>query len=127
MGSLMSSRTGRRSTLPVVFSASSSSHSGTPRPRAVSTLERINGFLRLSTAHFSLKQRSPLRNSFIRSRRHSRQTGPVYLATGSLLDVLSPRLRGLQLGKTMKGMTNGESRIQNEKGFYLPFFILDSQ
>src|SRR5690349_14382624 len=41
----------------------------------------------------------------MRSRRQSRQTGPVYLATGSLslTDVLSPRLRGLQLGKTLDG------------------------
>src|SRR5579862_3735659 len=36
--------------------------------------------LRFSIAHFSEKQRSPLRNSFIPSRRHSRQTGPMYLA-----------------------------------------------
>src|SRR5579872_7353544 len=36
--------------------------------------------LRFSMAHFSEKQRSPLRNSFIPSRRHSRQTGPMYLA-----------------------------------------------
>ena len=33
----------------MVFSASSSSHSGTPRPRAVSTLDRISGFLRLAS------------------------------------------------------------------------------
>ena len=49
IGSLMSSRAGRRSTLPLTFSASSSSHSGTPRPRAVSTLDRISGFLRLAS------------------------------------------------------------------------------
>src|SRR6185369_1556812 len=35
-------------------------------------------------AHFSVKQRSPLRNSFMPSRRQRRQTGPVYLATISL-------------------------------------------
>ena len=43
----MSSRVGRRMTLPVTFSASRSSQSGTPRPRAVSTLERMKAFLRL--------------------------------------------------------------------------------
>src|SRR5436305_10892289 len=31
-------------------------------------------------AHFSVWQRSPLRNNFIPSLRHSRQTGPMYLA-----------------------------------------------
>src|SRR5580704_245045 len=31
-------------------------------------------------AHFSVWQRSPLRNNFIPSRRHNRQTGPIYLA-----------------------------------------------
>src|SRR5580704_2541500 len=36
--------------------------------------------LRFSIAHFSEKQRSPLRNNFIPSRRHSRHTGPMYLA-----------------------------------------------
>src|SRR5687768_10515260 len=35
-------------------------------------------------AHFSVKQRSPLRKSFMPSRRQRRQTGPVYLATVSL-------------------------------------------
>src|SRR6185295_1932855 len=35
-------------------------------------------------AHFSVKQRSPFRNSFMPSRRQRRQTGPVYLATVSL-------------------------------------------
>src|SRR6185295_6052759 len=66
--------------------------------------------LRRSTAHFSLKQRSPFRNSFIRSRRHSRQTGPQYLATGSLLAVLSPRLRGLQLWKTPEPPAHPEAQ-----------------
>jgi hypothetical protein len=36
--------------------------------------------LRFSTAHFSVWQRSPFKNSFMPSRRHSRQTGPMYLA-----------------------------------------------
>src|ERR1039458_4551408 len=36
--------------------------------------------LRFSMAHFSLWQRSPLRNSLVPSRRHYRQTGPMYLA-----------------------------------------------
>src|SRR5580704_8604870 len=31
-------------------------------------------------AHFSVWQRSPLRNNFMPSRRHSRQTGPIYRA-----------------------------------------------
>jgi hypothetical protein len=31
-------------------------------------------------AHFSVWQRSPFRNSFMPSRRHNRQTGPLYLA-----------------------------------------------
>src|SRR5271170_1396910 len=31
-------------------------------------------------AHFSVWQRSPFKNSFIPSRRHNRQTGPIYLA-----------------------------------------------
>src|SRR5215831_5805824 len=35
---------------------------------------------RFSTAHFSEKQRSPFRKSFIPSRRQSRQTGPRILA-----------------------------------------------
>src|SRR5579872_4183074 len=34
--------------------------------------------------HFGPMHRVPLRNSFIRSRRHSRQTGPVYLAIYTL-------------------------------------------
>src|ERR1035441_5170658 len=36
--------------------------------------------LRFSMAHFSVWQRSPFRNSFMPSRRHCRQTGPMYLA-----------------------------------------------
>src|SRR6266542_678983 len=39
-------------------------------------------------AHFSLWQRSPLRNSFMPSRRQSRQTGPMYLAKFLLLTFL---------------------------------------
>src|SRR5438552_3489596 len=39
-------------------------------------------------AHLSLKQRSPFRNSFIPSRRQSRQTDAVYRATGTFLQVL---------------------------------------
>src|ERR1041385_2165619 len=35
-------------------------------------------------AHFSVWQRSPLRNSFIPSRRHCRQTGPMYRAKSNL-------------------------------------------
>src|ERR1700722_3972947 len=35
-------------------------------------------------AHFSVWQRSPFRNNFMPSRRHSRQTGPLYLAIPSL-------------------------------------------
>src|SRR3982750_2206373 len=49
IGSLMSSRRGRGGTPPVVFSGFRPSQSGTPRPRAVSTLERISGFLRLAS------------------------------------------------------------------------------
>src|SRR5262245_45037690 len=37
-------------------------------------------------AHFSVKQRSPLRKSFMPSRRQRRQTEPMYLATITLLD-----------------------------------------
>src|SRR6202171_6090730 len=40
--------------------------------------------LRFSIAHFSVWQRSPLRNSFIPSRRHCRQTGPIYRAKSNL-------------------------------------------
>ena len=36
--------------------------------------------LRFSIAHFSVWQRSPFRNNFMPSRRHSRQTGPIYRA-----------------------------------------------
>jgi len=50
---------------------------------------------RRSRAPFSVKQRSPFRKRFIRSRRQSRQTGPVYRATGLSPVVHSPRLRGL--------------------------------
>src|SRR6185369_15277063 len=39
-------------------------------------------------AHLSLKQRSPFRNSFIPSRRQSRQTDAVYRATVGILQVL---------------------------------------
>src|SRR5438045_2366878 len=39
-------------------------------------------------AHFSLWQRSPFRNSFMPSRRHCRQTGPIYLAKLLLLTFL---------------------------------------
>src|SRR4051812_7167574 len=39
------------------------------------------GFSR-SIGHFGLKHRSPLRNSFIWSRRHILQTGSVFLAMG---------------------------------------------
>ena len=39
--------------------------------------------LRFSMAHFSVKQRFPLRNSFIPSRRQSRQTEPRIRATTS--------------------------------------------
>src|ERR1700687_913340 len=35
-------------------------------------------------AHFSVWQRSPFRKSFIPSRRHSRQTGPIYRAKSNL-------------------------------------------
>src|SRR6185369_9404244 len=35
-------------------------------------------------AHFSVWQRSPFRNSFIPSRRHCRQTGPIYRAKSNL-------------------------------------------
>jgi len=48
MGSLISSRVGRAATLPVKLSASISSQPGIPRPRAVSTLERMKSFLRLA-------------------------------------------------------------------------------
>src|SRR5579864_1006892 len=34
-------------------------------------------------AHFSVWQRSPFKNNFMPSRRHSRQTGPMYLAIRS--------------------------------------------
>src|SRR5687768_355615 len=46
-------------------------------------------------AHFSVKQRSPLRKSFMPSRRQRRQTGPVYLAT-VLLRYTRRRLGGRQ-------------------------------
>src|ERR1035437_9709891 len=49
--------------------------------------------LRFSMAHFSLWQRSPLRYSFMPSRRHCRQTGPIYLAK-----LLSPYLFSLRCG-----------------------------
>src|SRR5512145_35338 len=44
---------------------------------------------RFSTAHFSPKQRSPFRKSFIPSRRQSRQTGPRILAKCSPLSCLA--------------------------------------
>ena len=46
------------------------------RPRPCSP----GGYERRSIAHFSVRQRSPLRKSFMPSRRHSLQLGPVYLA-----------------------------------------------
>src|ERR1019366_5512261 len=49
--------------------------------------------LRFSMAHFSLWQRSPLRYSFMPSRRHCRQTGPIYLAK-----LFSPYLFRLRCG-----------------------------
>src|SRR5919199_26899 len=42
--------------------------------------EAPGGVGRRSTAHFGVKQRSPLRKSFMPARRHSRHTGPVYRA-----------------------------------------------
>src|ERR1017187_9852050 len=51
------------------------------------------GKLRFSMAHFSLWQRSPLRSSFMPSRRHCRQTGPIYLAK-----LLSPYLFEFRCG-----------------------------
>src|SRR5258708_2327713 len=35
-------------------------------------------------AHFSVWQRSPFRNNFMPSRRHCRQTGPIYRAKSNL-------------------------------------------
>src|ERR671933_2573716 len=42
--------------------------------------EEPGGVGRRSTAHLGVKQRSPLRKSFMPARRHSRHTGPVYRA-----------------------------------------------
>src|ERR1017187_4951568 len=51
--------------------------------------------LRFSMAHFSLWQRSPLRKSFMPSRRHSRQTGPIYLAKLLSLPFLQVRFTAM--------------------------------
>src|SRR5207249_3386848 len=64
------------------------------RPRPCSP----GGYERRSIAHFSVRQRSPLRKSFMPSRRHSLQTGPLYLANLDPPPLLGPdavvRLRG---------------------------------
>src|ERR1700687_4518856 len=49
---------------------------------------------RFSIAHFSVWQRSPLRNSFIPSRRHCRQTGPIYRAKSNLPKLQSGAVYG---------------------------------
>src|SRR5437870_1221510 len=82
----MSSRLGSSTTVPEKVSGERSSHPGTPRARAVSTEALICSL----TLLLSLKQRSPFRNNFIPSRRHSRQTDSVYRATFSSPQV--PRL-----------------------------------
>src|SRR5882762_260345 len=60
------------------FSRSCFAYSDALRRRPVDWPCWPGAYARRSTAHFSVRQRVPLRNSFVPSRRHNRQTGPVY-------------------------------------------------
>src|SRR2546426_6452766 len=69
--------------LTFCFSRSCLAYSDALRRRPVDWPCWPGAYARRSTAHFSVRQRVPLRNSLVPSRRHSLQTGPVYRATSN--------------------------------------------
>src|SRR6266550_1042099 len=74
--------------LTFCFSRNCFAYSDALRRRPVDWPCCPGAYARRSTAHFSVRQRVPLRNSFVPSRRHNLQTGPVYR------DMLNPPFLG---------------------------------